>query len=254
MDNDVSNDIEITVWRTLLGRAAMAFYVEANQLSYFKNDEYLQKLCDVENAMSKRYARVVLFSFAFSVFGLAAAHDVLGDFEFRGFTLAGVPFLLEFCILVLGSLISIQVTVVLDILSVYGMRRELFRNIQTEVPNMRMVHLKGNSAWADIIAPKFLGPRSPFIHRIVNWITNLWSNSIVLSFLTVPTSAQLICFISINAENDVVFSRVLSGIGLFFSAISIAVLFLTVYVPLPFKYQVPKKVETRVDGVNEADV
>ena len=226
-----------TIWKTIMGRAVFGFYVEAVRVEYFWNDEYLQKLCDVENGISAKWGKLIFYTLLVCLIGLTSVYGTIGDIEIRGFSVSQVPFLSEFCIFILGFAVSLQVIFMLDVIALGLMRRELFKITGSEVPNMRMVHMKGDSAWIDAIIPKFIGYSSGWFHKLVNLISNLWSVLLPIVPMLSVIAVQIVCLLSVLETDYGALSALLSYAGIGFSAISVLVFFVTLFVPMPFKFQ-----------------
>jgi hypothetical protein len=219
---------------TSLGRAAFGFYAETNKNAYFVNDSYIANLCAVENKLAEFYGKIILYGFAFSIFSITTANKALGDSEYLGVTISKIPYLTEFCSLVLGAFIALAVNSALDAHAITRMRMDLFSITGSESPNMRMVHMKGAGAWVDSLLPKRVGYASNFSHRAFQVFGLIWAFMLPFSFLSVLLSAQLVCILSILPPVAFNLSSVMVWVSVTLSSSSILVLVVVALIPLKF--------------------
>lgn len=228
------HELPRAMWKSALGRAEIGFFAEVSDNQYFIDDAYVARLCEVENNMEKRLEKLLLFGFAFSVFSVLTANNRLGEAKYFGLRIADIPYLTEFCILVLGILVMTFVFAYLDILAVGAMRRRIFRQTGSEHPNMRMVHWKGNLAWIDALVPKVVGYSSGLLHKVIQWIALIWVLLLPIGLLGIFLGAQFICWYGSNGTGFDWISSAISIAGLVFSVSSVTMLVLVTAFPLRF--------------------
>ncbi|MBS8227150.1 hypothetical protein DYI42_13010 [Vannielia litorea] len=215
-------------------RANFGFYVEATRNQFFMNDDYLQRLCDVQSNMERVIGRLIAGLFAFSIFSVATVESSLAGAEYLGFKISEVPYLTELCTLVLGVLATLYVIIFLDIIAVQKMRYDLFSTTGSEQPNMRMVHMKGSGAWLDALTHKSAGYSSGYGHAVIRFFAACWSALIPLTILAVVFSAQVFCISSTMENETSSFPLVVSGLGLTFSLASALLLIAVAVIPIRF--------------------
>ncbi len=235
--DDERADPPKVIWRTAWGRAHLGFWAETHQNPAFYNDDYLAALAGVEIELTKRLTRMIAGSFLFSVFSIASATSTLGEASFQGFRIASTPYLTEFCVLILGVLFTSLIIVFLDLFTISRMRFEIFSVTGSEVPNMRMLHLKRSTAVFDIFLPKHKGYSSGAAHKTVQMIGLIWSIMLPVAVLSVLIVAQLIAAqgFFVNFEWDLGTGITIVGLG--WTAFSLVVIVLVTMVPIRFKWR-----------------
>ncbi len=223
------------IWKSLLGRAVFGYFSEINCHSYFMNDDYLERLCEVENALERQYGKIVLYSAAFSLFAIATTTHALDTAQYGGLFISRIPLLSQFCTLVLGVLVALQCIFFLDITAVSMMRYQIFSTSGSESPSMRMVHWKGRQAWLDAALPKRVGYESGWAHTITFIFFIIWSLLLPTIFAVIPVAAQLICASNSYPANNSSLSALLVWGGLGISGLTVFSFFAAVLVPLPFR-------------------
>lgn len=204
---------------------------------YFQNDQYLQALCNTEIALTNNYGRMITYSFLFSVFSIITANDALGSAGFSGFILSDIPYLTEFCVLVLGVAVNLLVILAIDVFTIAQMRRSLFSATGSLVPNMRMVHMRGSNAWIDSATPKTHGFSSGFLHNAVRFFAIIWSFLFPAVFISIVLAAQAICSLGILRMPESRESIWITYAGLGLSGAAVFILIITAFVPLRFKFK-----------------
>jgi hypothetical protein len=177
------------IWKTALERAIFGFRAEIGENESWLNNEYLSALCTAENNASANYGKAVFFSFALSLFSIATANEALGEASYLGFNISSIPYLSEFCVLLLGVTMSALVMFALDVHAMTRMRMELFARTGSENPHMRMLVMKGNNAWIDALLPKRVGYSSGRLHKLFQVIGLVWAFSLPLVFFGVVLAA-----------------------------------------------------------------
>ncbi len=77
-DDLMAVDTPNAIWRTALGRAIFGFHSEISSNPYFVSDEYIQRLCEIENAAQSTLGKFTAYAIVFSMFAIAAAGQALG--------------------------------------------------------------------------------------------------------------------------------------------------------------------------------
>lgn len=234
VNSDKGQNAPAHIWKTALGRAVFGFYAETHSNSYFVNDVYIERLCQVETSLSATYGKIVFYGFLFSVFSIATASKAIDGAEYFGLSISRIPYLTEFCSLALGVLVMVSVHMWLDLFALIRMRMELFSTTGSESPHMRMVHMKGSGAWMDAILPKSIGYSSGTLHKIFQLFSISWAFLFPLVTLMVPISAQAACITSVPDIFRFNLSSAMVWAGILVSSGSIVVLLVVAFVPLRF--------------------
>lgn len=218
----------------MLGRAVFGFMVETHDKDFFIKDKYVESLGEVENKLLITNGKTVLYALVFSVFSLLTANSLLDEVTYSGFHIARIPFLTELCILVLGVQVTAIVIGQLNHYTINQMRLIIFANANSEVPHMRMVHMKGSGAWIDVLTPKYRGYSSGCVQNIITAISLFWMLPVPITLISVPVVAQIICFMSVGSSDGGLLSISISLLGLSFSGLATFIFIVVLVLPLPF--------------------
>lgn len=227
--------IERHIWRAPIERAVLGFRAEVQDAPYFVSDAYIEALAVAENSLTRRHAKVVAFTVFFCAFSLLAAHDLLASFQLSGIDVSVLPFLKEFCMILMAILTSANCIMFMDIYVMSRMRHSIYSITGSEHCNMRMAHIKGDNAWVDSITPKGVGYQSGLAHICLLLVSVLWVFTLPAAFIVLMLFTQIVLFESLSFIQISWISVFAKYFGISVSLLAPVLMLILMAAPLKFK-------------------
>lgn len=227
------------MWQTLAGRVIFAFQSEARaEPQVFFTSDYLLRLVDQEKELQKLFQKIFLAFIILNALSLVYIQGLKADITVFGINWPSIPAAPQILCFVLGMNIFGLSLTALDMIVLSRMRVGLVMNmVHTDMPNIRMAHIKSQGIWVDLLMPRFIGFSSGALHKFLSVVMLIVLFGFWAAVFVAAASALFATYHFGLKVNDVGFNwpYLVSLAGLVLGTSGIVVFFLTQLVPFRFK-------------------